>query len=78
MTDTRSHFHDELQGLEDAMMDSAERAGRLAAMATDAMANKDLELARQVQEGDLEIDARHKLRAGFPATPSTTTCTTGG
>lgn len=59
MVDTRSHFHQEIQALEDAMMESAERAEQLAGMATVALVEKNMEMADRVEEGDLDLDATY-------------------
>ena len=59
MVDTRSHFHKEIQALEDAMMGSAEKADELAGLATIALVEKDMGMADRVEEGDLEIDATY-------------------
>jgi phosphate transport system protein len=56
MTDTRSHFHEELDSLEQAMLDVADRAERMAGLAVDALTNGNLELAARVRAGDAELD----------------------
>ena len=59
MVDSRSHFHQELKELEDAMVDSAGRAEQLAELATIALVEKDLSKADEVEQGDLVIDATY-------------------
>jgi phosphate transport system protein len=59
MTDTRSHFHQELQGLEDAMMDIAERAEHLVGMAVKALVEKDVDLADSVVQEDGNLDSAY-------------------
>jgi phosphate transport system protein len=56
MVDTRSHFHEELEALEQRMLDVADRCERMTAMAIDALTLGDLGLGRQVEEQDAEID----------------------
>ncbi len=56
MTDTRSHFHQELQSLEQSMLDIAERAERLVGMAVEALVDKNLELADRVVREDHTLD----------------------
>ena len=56
MTDTRSHFHQELQSLEQSMLDIAERAERLVGMAVEALVDKNLELADRVVREDHGLD----------------------
>jgi phosphate transport system protein len=56
MTDTRSHFHEELDLLEQAMLDVADRAERMTGLAVDALTTGNLELATKVRQGDEELD----------------------
>lgn len=56
MVDTRSHFHEELEALEQNMVDVADRCERMTAMAVDALTLGDLELASRVRAEDLELD----------------------
>lgn len=56
MVDQRSHFHTELEALEQTMLDVADRAERMVAMAVEALARPDLALATTVMHEDLEID----------------------
>lgn len=56
MVDQRSHFHTELEGLEQTMLEVADRAERMVGMAVDALALPDLALATRVMQDDLEID----------------------
>lgn len=56
MTDTRSHFHQELDELEQTLLTVADRAEQMVKMAIDAFTSGDLELAARVIELDDEID----------------------
>lgn len=59
MSDTRSHFHHELEDLERTMLDIAERAERMVGMAVKALTGKDLDLAQQVVREDQTLDATY-------------------
>ncbi len=56
MTDTRSHFHQELDQLEQTLIDVADRAEQMVGMAVEAFCELDLELANRVVELDSGID----------------------
>jgi phosphate transport system protein len=56
MVDSRSHFHQELEALEQTLLDVADRCERMTAMAVDALTLADLELAGKVEEEDAELD----------------------
>jgi phosphate transport system protein len=56
MVDARSHFHLELEALEQQLLDVADRCERMVAMAVDAFAEHDLTLASRVEGEDDEID----------------------
>ena len=56
MTDTRAHFHSELESLEQSIHDIGDRAHELTGMAVQALATSDMELAQEVKSGDLYID----------------------
>lgn len=57
MEDARSHFHQELDSLEQALLDVADRCERMTEMAVDALTRGDLELAAEVEALDADIDA---------------------
>jgi phosphate transport system protein len=56
MVDSRSHFHEELEALEQTLLDVADRCERMTGMAVDALTLGDLELAAKVQQEDAELD----------------------
>jgi phosphate transport system protein len=56
MVDSRSHFHQELEALEQTLLDVADRCERMTAMAVDALTLADLELAGKVEVEDAELD----------------------
>jgi phosphate transport system protein len=56
MVDSRSHFHEELDALEQTLLDVADRCERMTGMAVDALTLGDLDLAAKVQEEDAELD----------------------
>lgn len=56
MVDQRSHFHTELESLEQTMFDVADRAERMVGMAVESLALPDLALATRVKHEDVEID----------------------
>jgi phosphate transport system protein len=56
MVDSRSHFHKELDALEQTMLDVADRCERMTAMAVDALTLADLDLSDQVEVEDAELD----------------------
>jgi phosphate transport system protein len=56
MVDTRSHFHDELDSLEQTVLDVADRSERMTGMAVDALTLSDLDLATRVESEDAELD----------------------
>jgi phosphate transport system protein len=56
MVDSRSHFHQELESLEQTLLDVADRCERMTAMAVDALTLADLELAGKVETEDAELD----------------------
>jgi phosphate transport system protein len=56
MTDTRSHFHQELDDLEKTLLGVADRAERMVKIAVEAFTGGDLELANEVIAADDEID----------------------
>ncbi|MDX1449498.1 MAG: PhoU domain-containing protein, partial [Acidimicrobiia bacterium] len=59
MVDQRSHFHHELESLEQMMLDVADRAEGMVGSAVEALVTQDLDLAdRVVGQGD-EIDRTH-------------------
>lgn len=56
MDDPRSHFHQELEALEQTILDVADRCERMTAMAVDALTLCDFDLSTQVEEEDAELD----------------------
>lgn len=56
MTDTRAHFHSDLESLEQSIHEIGDRAHELTGMAVQALTTADLELAQQVKVGDEFID----------------------
>lgn len=56
MTDTRSHFHEELEGLEQSLLGVADQAEQMVEMAVDAFTEGDLEAADKVIQLDETID----------------------
>ncbi|GIU92693.1 MAG: phosphate transport system regulatory protein PhoU [Acidimicrobiia bacterium] len=56
MPDVRSHFHQELERLEQAVLDVSDRCDRMIGMAVEAVCAGDLELAERVVAEDNEID----------------------
>lgn len=56
MVDQRSHFHQELEALEQQLLDVADRCERMVAMSVDALTLGDLSLADKVEAEDSEID----------------------
>jgi phosphate transport system protein len=59
VADQRSHFHNELEALEQVMLDIADRADGMVAFAVEALVTQDLALAAEVVARDDEIDRRH-------------------
>ena len=59
MVDQRSHFHHELEALEQMMLDVADRAEQMAGAAVEALVTHDLALAEEVVSQDNEIDRTH-------------------
>jgi len=58
-TDTRSHFHTELDKLEQTMLDVAGRIERMVSMAVDAVTKPDIDLAERVVAEDDVIDQKY-------------------
>lgn len=56
MSDTRVHFHQELAGLEQALLNVADQAEQMVSMAVDAVCLPDMELAARVVALDAQID----------------------
>lgn len=56
MTDTRSHFHQELDDLEKTLLGVADRAEQMVRMAVEAFTGDELTLAEEVIAADDEID----------------------
>lgn len=56
MTDTRSHFHQELDDLEKTLLRVADRAEQMVRMAVEAFTGDELTLAEEVIAADDEID----------------------
>lgn len=56
MTDTRAHFHSDLESLEQSIHEIGDRAHELTGMAVQALTTGDLELAGEVKAGDEFID----------------------
>ncbi len=56
MSDTRSHFHQELDDLEKTLLGVADRAEQMVKMAVEAFTGDDLDLADEVIAADVEID----------------------
>lgn len=54
--ESRSHFHSEMEALEQQLLDVADRCERMVAMAVDALTTGDLALADQVEAEDEVID----------------------
>lgn len=54
--DVNLHFHGELEGLEQKVLDVVDRAERMVEMAVESVTTSDLELANKVIEMDREID----------------------
>lgn len=59
MGDQRSHFHHELEALEQAMLDTTDRAEHMVRDSVQALTTQDEALAAEVVAADAEIDARH-------------------
>jgi phosphate transport system protein len=59
VVDQRSHFHQELDALEQMMLDMAETAGRLVGVAVTALVNQNLVLADHVVAEDDRLDDAH-------------------
>ena len=55
-SDTRQHFHEQLEQLEDTMLDMAERAERMVHKAVTALVSDDPDLAAEVVAEDREVD----------------------
>ncbi len=56
MTDTRAHFHSDLESLEQSIHEMGDRAHELAGMAVQALTTGDPALAQEVIDGDIFID----------------------
>ena len=56
MVDVRGHFHQELDGLEQSMLDVAGRAQHMVALAVDALTTGNLDAAARVRRADEGID----------------------
>ena len=56
MTDTRAHFHSDLESLEQSIHEIGDRAHELTGMAVQALTTGDTELAQEVISGDVFID----------------------
>ena len=56
MEDTRSHFHQELEALEQSIHEIGDRAHGLIGKSIRALVEGDVELAEEVREGDDVID----------------------
>lgn len=59
MVDRRSHFHSELESLEQAVLDVVDRTERMVAMSVDALARSDSALASRVESDAAELDRRY-------------------
>lgn len=59
-SDTRQHFHEELEGLEDSLLDIAERAERMVGRAVQALMEDSMDLAIEVVNEDHEIDETYR------------------
>lgn len=57
MPDTRSHFHQELEALEQTLIGAADAAEQMVGMAVESFCEPDLELAAQVKAGEGAVDA---------------------
>ncbi len=61
MNDTRGHFHQELQELEAAVLDIAERCIRMTSMAVEAVTKPDMALAEAVATEDDIVDQLYHI-----------------
>lgn len=59
MGDQRSHFHQELEGLEQVMLDIAEQAEGMVGASVEALVTQNEELASEVVAHDDDLDRKH-------------------
>ncbi len=59
MSDQRSHFHRELESLEEGVLDIVEKAERMVELAVDAVTSGDMDEAEQVEDIAEELDERY-------------------